>query len=107
MNLSAFNAVTCLFIAALCVWGELSQHTAKSFWLSCARALMAISSLIEGSWYAADQTIAMAQAVMNVAMAFLLLALFFNTQIEAVKRKNPAGVSKRAYIEQFALFWRW
>jgi len=107
--LANFNVAACLLIAAMCVWSEVSKHTNNSFWLTCARAALAITSLVEGSWYSNDLSIVVAQVLMNGAVAFLLVVVFCSVQVEAVRQQYQSfgRPTMKDYLTQFVLFWRW
>lgn len=112
MTLSSFNIITCLVITAMCVWAELSRHTTKSFWLSCARAALALTALIEGSQSSHDPAIVVAQVLMNGAVALLLVVTFLYVQTNAararaVRERQTLHPVFRDYAKQFAFFWRW
>jgi len=102
MSLATFNTVTCVVIAVICVWAELSKHTTSSTLLSLGRGTLAITALVEGSGYFADPELAVPQVAMNAAMAFLLLVLFYQTQM-AVLRK--AAAHRRRTMLQVLFFW--
>lgn len=103
MSLATVNQVTCVLIAALCIWAELSKHTTSSVLLSLGRGTLAITALVEASGYFSDPALAIPQVLMNASMAFLLCVLFYNTQM-AVLRKHAEH--RRRSVWQALHFWQ-